>query len=109
MDLVQVFWTAVFVAIVAWIATALLHENIVALVSIIGISLFLVPMLVIYLRGVVEMQSVSSNITAMTDIANNTIARLMDYFGNHLPEIAVSDIAGTLVGTVAGLFTAGKG
>jgi hypothetical protein len=66
-------------------------------------------MLVIYIRGVVEMQSVSSNITAMTDIANNTISRVMNYFGNHLPEIAVSDIAGTLVGVVAGLFTGRNG
>ncbi|MCJ7425974.1 MAG: hypothetical protein MUO17_02375 [Dehalococcoidales bacterium] len=109
MDLVQVFWTGITIAIVAWIATALLHQNIVALVSTIGISFFLVPMLIIYLRGVVEMQSVSSNMTAMTDIANNTITRVMDYFGNHLPEIVVSDVAGTLVGAVAGLFMVKEG
>lgn len=109
MDLVQLFWIGVIVAIMAWIATAILHKNIVAVVGTIGIASFLVPMLIIYLSGVIEMQSVSSDITAMTDIANNTIVKIMKYFGDHLPEIVVSDIAGTMVGSIAGLFTRRSG
>jgi hypothetical protein len=92
-------------AIVAWVLTAIFHENFVGLFSSVGTAFVVVPIIFIFLSGVLEMQSASSNITAMNEIANNTITRLIDFLGNNIPEILVSDLAGTFVGVTAGLFT----
>jgi len=105
MDLTHVFIMGIIVAVVAWILTLVTRENIKALFGTIGIAFIFIPILYITFSGLLEIQSVSSNTTAMSEIANTTTTKLIDYIAENLPEILVSDLAGTLVGFVAGQST----
>ena len=105
MDLTHVFIMGIVVAVVAWILTILTRKNIKALFGTIGAAFIMTPILYIYISGVLEIQSVGSNITAMNEIVNETTTELFDYIGKNISEIIVSDLAGTLVGVLTGLFT----
>jgi ABC-type sugar transport system permease subunit len=81
----------------------ILRENFVALFPLIGFAFFLVPALFIFLSGVLEMQSVSENVTALNEAGVKTIDRLWAYLGNNILRIVISDLVGLFVGFFVGL------
>lgn len=102
MDIGQQFLLGLFAGVVALVLTVIFHKNFVALFSFIGIAIVFVPILFIYLSGMLEMQSVSSNVTAINEVGNRTITRLLTYFVNNIQGIVVSDLVGMVLGTISG-------
>jgi hypothetical protein len=101
-DIGQEIFLGLFAGVVALVLTVMLHKNFAALFSSISFAIVLVPLLFIFLSGVLEMQSVSSNVTALNEIGSKTTTRLWTYLGDNIQGIVVSDLVGLVLGTVSG-------
>lgn len=104
MDLGHAFLMAVIAAFLTWVLSKIFGRNIGVLITSVGTMFVFMPIVFIYLTWVFEMQSASSNITAVNNIANDTITRLINYLTDNLPSIVISDVAGTFVGGIIVLF-----
>ncbi len=72
-----------------------------------GTLAVVLPLAVILLAGMFEMQAAGTNTTAMNEAQNKAITSITDWFINALPGAVISDLGGILAGAVIGLFTGG--
>jgi hypothetical protein len=105
MSIEHEFLLGIIIAVITWVLTFIFHENFVALFSSLGTAFVLIPIIFIFLSGVLKMNAVSSNTTAMNQMSIDTTTNLIDYVIKNLPGIIVSDLAGTVVGFFAGIIT----
>jgi len=83
--------------IIVAIIAAFVSKNWAALIS----AAVMVPIIFWVIIAVTQMNANPAN---APEIANSTISQITTYFGDHLPGIIISDVAGTLTGAVIGLF-----
>ncbi|MEQ4487475.1 MAG: hypothetical protein AAC993_01395 [Dehalococcoides mccartyi] len=84
-------------SIVVAIIAAFVSKNLAALISV----AVLVPIIFWVVVAIIQM---NSDPAIAQQIADTTISRIINYFGDNLPGIVISDFFGTLVGSLIGLF-----
>lgn len=92
-------------AIVVFILVKTENKKVGAWIGSAGTLFFILPIALIYLLGIAQMQSVSSNLSAMQQVADMTISRAITYFANNLPGEIVSELGGTIAGALIGIFS----
>lgn len=65
----------------------------------------ILPLAVILLSGIFEMQTAGTNTTAMNAAQDETITSITNWFANALPGAIISDVGGMLAGAVIGVFS----
>src|SRR4030042_619174 len=98
------FWITIIMGIASWIAMKLGHRDIKVLMGIMGVAAVAVPILVIYISGVMGMYQ-ASEAEDVGRIASATIDNLFAWLGNNIESIIAGDFAGAVLGVVFGSMT----
>lgn len=83
--------------IVVAIIAVFVSRNLAALIS----AAVIVPIIFWVIVAVAQM---NANPASAQQIAGSTISQIINYFGDNLPGIVISDVFGTITGAVIGLF-----
>jgi uncharacterized sodium:solute symporter family permease YidK len=95
------FWITIVMGIASLIAVKLGHKDIKALISIMGTLAVAVPILVIYISGMMGMYQTSET-EEVGKIASATIDKLFTWLGNNIESIIAGDFAGAVLGVIFG-------
>lgn len=99
---------ALIMAIVTFILIKSGGEGIGTSIKFAGALAVILPLAIILLTGMFEMQTAGTNTAAMNEAQNKTITSITDWFVSALPGAIISDLGGILAGAVIGLFTGGR-
>jgi hypothetical protein len=69
----------------------------------VGTALIVMPILTIFLFGTSAMLNAGAQTAKV--VADSTVEMIVLFFSQKLPGIAISELAGTIVGTVGGLWS----
>ena len=103
MDFWTAFWITIFMGIASWIAVKTGHGEVKVLLGIIGTASVVVPMLVIYLSGVLGMYRASGT-DQTANIAATTVNNLVTWLAHNIESIVAGDVAGIILGVVFSSF-----
>ncbi|MFC1932371.1 hypothetical protein ACFLXU_01905 [Chloroflexota bacterium] len=98
----QEFILALITAIIVFVLTLVLGNDISALLKSVGAVIVVLPIAFYFLSGTLGMLHVDPE-TAQA-IADSTVSNIINYVTAKLPSIVISDVAGAIVGTVGGFF-----
>ena len=96
----QEFILALIIAIIVFVLTLVLHEDISALLTSIGAVIVVLPIAFYFISGWLGM--LDADLETAQAIADSTISNIINYVTAKLPSIVISDVAGAIVGAVGG-------
>lgn len=95
------FACALVIAVLALILSLVFGKDVRVLFVTIGVAIIVVPVLLIFISGTNAILNAGPEYAGV--MADATIANIMTFYGENLPGILISEIAGALVGAFGGL------
>ena len=92
---------ASIMAFVTWLLTKNGERKAGEIIVQIGTAMVVVPMIIIFIVFVIKAQI---NPEAINELASETIDSIVTYVTEKLPFVVLSDVAGTIAGSITGLF-----
>lgn len=92
---------AFFAAVVVFVLALIFGEQITALLTTIGATLFILPVVLVIIQAAFGMAG--SDVATAGNISESTTFWMFSYLGAKLPSIIISEMAGAVVGAFGGL------